>query len=138
MKKYILLIIVGLSFVQTTKSQHSFFLEKEDIVGRWVESKRVEGDSVKVISEYADTYIFKDNGLFHKGEAAEGVIVFNITGKYTVDGNSVEVLYKDYIQRRATAQPAKKITFKVLSCAKDEMTVLVQDYDFEYKMILKK
>lgn len=76
--------------------------------------------------------------VFHKGEAAEGVIVFNITGKYDVEGDSITVYYNNYLLNKANRVKPKKIQFKVLSITEKEMLVLVKDYDYEYKMLLNK
>ena len=141
MKRYLLIIIFFISFAQLTKSQDSLStpsLEKENIVGRWIEVERTEGNSTKQIGEFPDTYIFRDNMVFHKGEAAEGVIVFNITGKYDVEGDSITVYYNNYLLNKANRVKPKKIQFKVLSITEKEMLVLVKDYDYEYKMLLNK
>jgi len=139
MKKYLTIIILLISsFPLVMKSQDTVSLIKEDIVGRWIETKRIEGDNIKEITEYHDTYIFRDNMIFHKGEASEGVILFNITGKYTVEEDSIIIFYRDYIKKNASSEDAKKLVFKILSLEGDEMLVSVQDYDYEYKMVLKR
>lgn len=138
MRKTIIFTILFISFSMTVKSQDSILLKKEDVAGRWIEAQRIFGDSVRHINEYQDTYIFRDNMVFHKGEAAEGVILFNITGRYTIEGDSVIVLYKDYIRSNAKNTEAKKLIFKILSLENGQMLVSVRDYDFEYRMVLKK
>lgn len=141
MMKFLTIILVFLcSFPIYVKSQDSIPSLKESIVGRWMESKRIEGESVKDIGEHPDTYVFRDNMIFHKGESAEGVILFNITGQYTVEDNSIVVLYKDYLKKNATAEKSKKLVFNILSMNEDrnEMLVSVQDYDYEYQMLLRK
>jgi hypothetical protein len=101
-----------------------------------VETKRIDGDSIKEIMEYPDTYIFKDNMIFYKGEASEGVILFNVAGRYTVEEDIVTIHYRDYARRNASQQKAKKLVMQILSHHENEMTVLVKDYDYEYKMVL--
>lgn len=120
-------------------SQTKFTPEK-DIVGRWIEIKRIVGDSIQNFTEHQDTYVFRSNQIFHKGEAAEGVIIFNITGKYSVKGDTISIIYKDYLNRMSSRQKAKETTFKVLSYDKvtNELLVEAKDYDFEYQMLLKK
>ncbi len=136
MYKYLTVAIFFIWFTQAIKSQE--VSNTKDIIGRWVEVKRIEGDSTKLVEEYPDTYIFRDNMIFHKGEAAEGVILFNITGKYSIEDNNIVIFYNDYIQRGVANQKAKKIVFEILSITQDEMQVMVHDYDYEYKMILKR
>ena len=139
MKRSVVIIILAtLLFPLTAKSQDSLSLAKEDVTGRWTEYKRIEGDSEKQIGEYADTYIFRENMVFHKGEASEGVILFNITGRYAIEGDSIVIFYRDYIEKNASKQDAKKLILKVLSHSGDGMLVQVSDYDYEYKMVLKK
>lgn len=137
LKKIFLLTGLFLFLSQLVVSQEPSVITKNDIVGRWIEFQRIQGDSVQLISQNPDTYIFRDNMIFHKGSAAEGIIIFNITGKYTIEGDSIIVSYRDYMRRRATAQKSKELIFKVLSKSSNEMEVIVHDYDYEYKMILK-
>lgn len=120
------------------KSQNIESFSKEDIVGRWMEAKRIEGDTVRMIAEHPDTYIFRDNMVFHKGEAADGIIVFNITGRYTIEGNLIEVQYRDYLKKDAGKQEIKKLIFEIKSLNKNktEMLILIRDYDYEYEIVL--
>lgn len=141
MRKYLLVIVLFLSFTQLMKSQDSLFVQsfrKENIVGRWVEAERTEVEKTKPAGEFPDTYIFRDNMVFHKGEAAEGVIVFNITGKYEMEGDLITIYYNNYLLNKANRLKPKKIQFKILSVSDDEMYVMVKDYDYEYTMLLNK
>lgn len=113
-------------------------INKENVSGRWTEVKRIEGDTSYDAGDYPDTYIFRDNMVFHKGESSEGVILFNITGRYTIEGDSVVIFYRDYTEANASKREAKKLIFDILSLSKDEMFVLVSDYDYSYKLLLKK
>jgi len=138
MKKYILLTILVFSIPTIVRSQDSIPSLKERIVGRWIETSRIEGENVKTINEYADTYIFKDNMVFHKGEASEGVILFNIAGRYMVENNDIVIYYRDYMQKNASNKKAIKLVFKVLTLSENKMHVIVQDYDYEYQMVLSR
>lgn len=141
MRKYLLVIALFLSFTQLIKSQDSLFVQsfrEKNIVGRWVEAERTEGEKTKPAGEFPDTYIFRDNMVFHKGEAAEGVIVFNITGKYEMEGDFITIYYNNYLLNKANRLKPKKIQFKILSVSDDEMYVMVKDYDYEYTMLLNK
>ncbi|MFC4675678.1 hypothetical protein [Dysgonomonas termitidis] len=141
MRKYLLIIVLLLGFTQLMKSQDSLSVQsfpKENIVGRWVEAERTEGEKTKPAGEFPDTYIFRDNMVFHKGEAAEGVIVFNITGRYELEGDSVTIYYNNYLLNKANRTKPKRIRFTVLSVSDKEMLVQVKDYDYEYKMLLNK
>ena len=141
MRKYLLIIVLFLGFTQLMKSQDSLSVQsfgKENVVGRWIEVERTEGEKTKAAGEFPDTYIFRDNMVFHKGEAAEGVIVFNITGKYEMEGDFITIYYNNYLLNRANRMKPKKILFKVLSVSDDEMHIVVKDYDYEYKMLLNR
>lgn len=141
MNKYkVVIFLFFCSFSLFIKSQDKVSISKEDIAGRWMEFKRIEGDNITEIREHPDTYIFRDNMVFHKGEAAEGVIIFNITGRYTVEGNLITIFYKDYLKKNASAEDFKKLVLEVLSLNEDktEMLVQVNDYDYEYQIELKK
>ncbi|WP_156032807.1 hypothetical protein [Prevotella sp. 10(H)] len=138
MKKYIIITLLLFSILPILKSQNDTSIKKEDIVGRWIEEKRIEGDNVKMAGEYADTYIFKDNMIYHKGEAAEGVILFNVAGWYEVQGDIISIFYNNYLMDKSERQKPEKMQFKILNLTESEMFVLVSDNGREYKMLLKK
>lgn len=119
------------------KGQDRLTINKDSIIGRWIEYNPADSVDNDIVT-FPDNYIFRDTGIFHKGEAAEGVILFNITGRYTIQGNSIIILYRDYIQDKASKQDAKKLIFEILNISEKEMHVMVKDYDFEYEMILKR
>lgn len=120
-------------------AQDSNTLDKY-ITGRWIEVTRIEGDSSFNITTHQDTYIFRKNNLFHKGEASEGIILFNITGQFFVEQDTISIIYKDYTNKKTSSENAKEITFRILSINKEknEIHISVKDYDYEYEMILKK
>ncbi len=137
MKKYILLIILVTGLPSVIKAQDSIPSLNKRITGRWIESKRINGNLVKEITSNPDTYIFRDNLTFHKGEVAEGVILFNVAGRYTATGDSIVIHYQDFTQK-GTNRKVKKLVLKVLSLSEKEMEVVVKDYDYEYQMVLTK
>jgi hypothetical protein len=138
MKKCLLIVVFLLGFSHVLLSQDTISVSKKALVGRWTEIKRMEGDNERIIKEYPDTYIFTHNMIFHKGEMAEGVIVFNVTGKYNIERNTITVYYVNYLEKEAGRRAPKKMQFIVLSISDNEMDVLVKDYDYEYRMLLRK
>ncbi len=73
MRKYLLVIALFLSFTQLIKSQDSLFVQsfrKENIVGRWVEAERTEGEKTKPAGEFPDTYIFRPENINGIGKSA--------------------------------------------------------------------
>lgn len=130
MKNFLFIIFVFLCI--SAYSQETSF-NKEDIAGRWVEDKNML-DSL----DYPYTYIFRENMVFHLGEAHEGVILFNIAGKYTVKGDLIDVVYFDFVQGSAQSRKARHIQFKIQSIENDKMILRAKDYDYEYDIILKK
>lgn len=139
MKKNLTISICLIAISLVAKSQNINFT-KEDLIGRWIEIKRIEGEKAKEITVHHDTYIFKDDNLFHKGEASEGIVLFNITGRYAVEKDSITIVYKDYLTRESSKAESKNLTFRVLAFDKKNKEILVSviDYDYEYQMILKK
>lgn len=136
MKKIALLFLFSCAFLNMFSQSVSF--SKEDITGRWTEVK--EGDIPKQYTEkeYPYIYIFKDDNVFHLGEASDGVILFNITGKYTIESNTINVIYFDFLRSNAQSRKAKSISFKVISINDDIMTLLATDYDYSYSVILRR
>lgn len=134
MKEFIIPLLF-FSLFQNIFSQN-VLLNKEDIIGRWVEVREVN-DQIEDI-EFPYTYIFRDNGTFHMGEASDGVILFNVAGKYTLQEDTIKVIYLDFLKGSTHNKKAKQISFKILSISDNLMTALVTDYDYSYKLILKK
>lgn len=108
---------------------------KENIVGRWFVFQ--SGDSIRADSVPAPSaiYFFKDDTMFHIGEVNEGVILFNITGRYAVNDNIVEMTYRNYLHPDAGS---KSMTLIVHTIAKNEMVVSIKDYDYTYIAVLRK
>ncbi|MDR2950427.1 MAG: hypothetical protein LBV71_14640 [Prevotella sp.] len=134
MKKVIILLLF-FPFFQNTFSQN-VLLNKEDIIGRWVEVKEINNQIEDI--EFPYTYIFRDNDTFHLGEASDGVILFNVAGKYTIHEDVISIIYLDFLKGNAHNRKAKQISLKVLSINSNLMTAMVTDYDYSYKLLLKK
>lgn len=139
MKRFFLSTVLLILLPLVVHSQDIRFSE-EDIVGRWIEVERIKGDKTTEITVNNDTYIFRENLIFHKGESSEGLILFNIAGKFSIEGNCITIIYKDYLDRKAKNQKAKTVKFEVLFIdeSKNELIVNVIDYDYEYRMKLKR
>lgn len=118
-------------------AQEPVFLYRDDIVGRWTEYKRVVDSMEKTVGEYPDTYIFRENGVFHKGEAAEGVIVFNITGRYQVDGNRIKITYVNYLLNKASRKTTT-LELEVLSISDEGLIVRILASTPECKIYFKR
>jgi len=139
MRIYITTLIFFIaSLLVNVTAQEALPLKKEDIVGRWTELKRIEGENVKPAGDRGDTYIFREDMTFHKGEVSEGIILFNVAGRYEIKDNSVIIYYRDYIQKNAAKEKAKELIFNILEKSEKEIVVLVSDYSYQYKMVLKK
>lgn len=133
MKKFIFIVLL-LSCIQLIKAQ----FPKEDIIGRWIEAERILNDSTTIVVEDGNTYIFRENMIFHKGESSEGVIFFNIAGVYDIEDNRIKITYKDYAYHNSNKQNFKLMEMKIINITEDEMLVSTQDYNYEYSMLLKK
>lgn len=136
---FIALFIIGQNILWAQEPIDSVILQKENIAGRWVEYERFvnENDTIMPASPY--TYVFKDDMLFHRGSAANDVLIFNITGRYKVENDLVTVVYRDYMNHRPGANKDRTMTFRVIAWSDEQMTVKVKEpYAKEYLVILKK
>lgn len=136
MKKVILLWLFSNLCLNIFSQNTSPTIEK--ISGRWVEVKETDKPGIYTEPEYPYIYIFRENNIFHLGEASDGVILFNITGKYTLQEDTINVLYFDLLYSNADNRKARQISFKLLSINNNIMKLLVNDYDYSYPLILKK
>lgn len=139
MKKYILFTFLSIALPLMTYSQNINFSEK-DLVGRWIEIERIEGDQITEITTNNDTYIFRENLIFHKGESTEGLILFNIAGKYSVEDTFITIIYKNYTDKVTEKQKPNTLKLEVLSIdkSKNELILNIKDYDYEYQIKLKR
>ncbi|WP_165020729.1 MULTISPECIES: hypothetical protein [unclassified Dysgonomonas] len=125
---YIFLFLLGLQNIRAQDVVNDTIrLQKTDIVGRWVEAKRIVNDSIIIEQAFPDHYIFKDDMVFHKGQASEGVILFNIGGRYRIEGDSIAVTYFDFIQNTTDSRVPQTVTFKVVSLSESEINAYVND-----------
>lgn len=136
MKKLLTIILLLCSL--SLYSQHRI-INKEDIIGRWVEDADLESDS-NHIEAHPYTYIFRENMIFHLGEIYDGVIIFNIAGKYTLDHNIISVIYYDLINGNAKTRKAHHISYEIVSLKNERMILLAKDNDndYDYKISLKR
>lgn len=140
MKKLIILCVLYISTLSiTAQSQDTpLSITVNDISGRWTEVKENK-ESTDSDTTGSFTYIFRDNMVFHCGEAFEGVILFNVAGKYSIEKDLIKVVYFDFSQSNTeSSKKTKLITFKILALKDNQMTALVKDYGYEYKIILKR
>ena len=69
----------------------------------------------------------------------DGVILFNITGKYLIENNSINITYFEFLQNNNTKKlTPKKLSLQIRSIKNGIMTLYVYDYDFSYPLILKR
>lgn len=137
MKKFILFCLLSISFLHLFGQDVSY--TKSDIAGRWVEIKETDKPGQYSETEYPYIYIFKDDYTFHLGESMDGVILFNITGKYLIEKNSIDITYFEFLQNNNTKKlTQKKLSLQIRSIKNGIMTLYVSDYDFSYPLILKR
>ncbi|MDR1706397.1 MAG: hypothetical protein LBR46_00160 [Prevotella sp.] len=128
----IILLLCNLSLYSQNR-----IINKEDIVGRWVEDISLKSDS-NHIEAHSYTYIFRENMIFHLGEIYNGIILFNIAGKYTLDNNIISVVYYDLINGNAKTRKAHHISYEIVSLKNERMILLTRDYNYDYKISLKR
>lgn len=130
----IYILLISLFTIFSTQAQQTF--SREDIVGRWVGGTELRPDSSIVEDRY--TYIFRENDIFHIGEAFDGVILFNITGKYYIKNNIIFVSYLDMLSDRKEKKQLIEIPFKIVTIKNNRMNLLIKDSNYEYNLFLNK
>lgn len=116
MKKLIFAVSILLCSI-SVKGQHlskkNIHINAHDLNGRWLcyayTLELLPDDSLK--SSYV--YLFKDNNVFHKGKITESAIIFNITGEYSVSGDTVKLYYYDYLNQTVNTRKLQKEFLKV-------------------------
>lgn len=137
MKKAILFCLITFSFLHIFGQSVSY--TKSDIAGRWVEVKETDKPGQYLETEYPYIYIFKDDNTFHLGESMDGVILFNITGKYLIEKNNINITYFEFLQNNnAKKIMPKQLSLEITSLRNGIMTLCISDYDFSYPVILKR
>lgn len=137
MKKVLLCCLLSISFLQLFGQDASY--SKSDIAGRWVEVKETDKPGQYLETEYPYIYIFKDDNTFHLGESMDGVILFNITGKYLIEKNNINITYFEFLQNNnAKKIMPKQLSLEITSLRNGIMTLCISDYDFSYPVILKR
>lgn len=112
MKVIVLSIFLTFSFL-TYGQQKESILVKEDISGRWESFTYSLEENNDTIREPLNVYYFKDNMVFHRGEIVDGAIIFNITGRYSIEGDSIKLAYQDYLKHTTATRKINTMTFKV-------------------------
>lgn len=143
MKHIYIALIVIISGLQTLHAQDinpvdSVILQKEHVVGRWIEKSRFvnQGDTVPA-QPY--TYIFKEDQMFHRGTTTNDVLIFNVTGRFDVLKDRVTISYRDYLSRRLGANKERTMTLRILAWSEKQMTaIVIEPYACEYMVVLTK
>lgn len=143
--KYTFVILIGILLswhtagAQDIRPIDSVVLEKEHLVGRWVEKTRFMNMQDTIIPKHPYTYIFKEDGIFHRGATTEDVLIFNVAGRYGVEGDTVTISYRDYTSQRPGRNKGRTMIFKIIAWSEEQMTAIVSEpYDREYTVILVK
>lgn len=145
MKKLSLILLqlfsfTGLLLAQAEVQKTNSVITQVDIVGRWQEIERTVDPNSSSAQDPLAIYIFKKDGTFHKGREAEGLILFDVAGKYKIEADTIHVLYFDFSRSQsAGSAKAKRMSMKVLSCSDDELNVAVRQSRLnKYTSILRR
>lgn len=133
-RKEVCILLFSLFIVFNSQAQRTY--NKSDIVGRWAGGTELRPDSTIIEDRY--TYIFKENDIFHIGEAFDGVILFNITGKYYIKEDTIYVSYLDMLGNRSMKNQLIELPLKITSISGDKMNLSVKDNNYEYNLFLNK
>lgn len=136
--KFIIILFFSAYSLCTLAQQNTIGLNKQDILGRWESFaySLSEQENEKVDPLHA--YYFKDNMVFHKGEIVEGAIIFNITGRYTVSGDSIKLVYQDYLNETKSTRKVKKTVFKIFYKSTNRLDVDVVEPTNQNPFTLRK
>lgn len=122
-----LLCFTGLMLAQEGIIKSDSLITKSDIVGRWQEVERTLDPNNPLAQEPSAIYIFKEDGNFHKGRETEGLMLFDVAGRYEIKADTIHVLYFDFSRSQSTGSAkAKRMSMKVLNCSDDELNVAVR------------
>jgi len=112
MKTIIPLLLFICSFnLYGQKKTHD--IDKNDIIGRWESFTYNLEENPAIKPEPMNVYYFKDNMVFHRGEIVDGAIIFNITGRYSVEGDSIKLVYQDYLKQTTYTRETKTMILKI-------------------------
>ncbi|MFT3993125.1 MAG: hypothetical protein QM660_02365 [Dysgonomonas sp.] len=141
MKKIILFVILSVITLQIIHAQtNNPAITTDSVIGRWMEESRqnITTDSlIEPAQPYM--YIFKQDSVFHRGEVSEGVILFNITGKYTISDHIINIRYMDFSNKRPGKVKEKNMTFEIKEISKDTMIVVCNESRYKtYQLTLKR
>lgn len=126
------------TIAQEVKPIDTVILQKENVVGRWVEKARFNkiNDS---IPEQPYTYIFKEDQVFHKGTAMNDMLIFNIAGRFQVENDTIKIYYRDFLNRSSKENKISTMLFRIIAWSDKQMTAVVTASDFEeYTIVLMK
>lgn len=85
----------------------------EQIEGRWLEEVAPEGGFV---------YVFRSDSSFFRAIDNHDVLLFNVSGRYDLSGDTVKVFYQDLSPSNIIApNRVFKMFLKVLSVSDDEL-----------------
>lgn len=118
MKQFFLVIFMLIS---------GYSFSQDNVVGRWVEVERRSVDDSMLEPQPLTIYIFNQDSTFYKGIEADGVLLFGITGRYWVTGDSIQISYFDFITRRPDNGKMRKMNMKILSATGSELCVDVKE-----------
>lgn len=118
----ILLLLFTNIYFARSQEESPLAVTQSDIVGRW----EIETDNDSIRNGHPYLYLFREDSTFHRGEVSDGVILFNIAGRYRMMGDSVEIRYRDYMAEHAKDEQDKRMIFMIHSISDGRMDVTIQ------------
>lgn len=138
MKRILIFVLLVWSYLLALAQDNKpIVLDQEVVAGRWLETKYTKDKIDRTDDNISSILIFKENLNFHKGKNTEAMIIFDIAGKYSVQGDSINITYFDFSTKRPDSNKPRKMVINVHSIVHDEMKVTVNEPDrHKYEAIL--
>lgn len=113
-------------------------LSKEYIAGRWGSNSYILDDVSLDSIVPMKIYFFKDNLTFHRGDVTKGAVIFNITGRYSISGDTLKMYYQDYLNQTQATRKPQKTFFKIFYHDDNRMDIDIIEPKNQLPLILRR
>ncbi len=125
--KLIITILLSVFSLCSFAQQNNNALAKEDILGRWESFPYSLSEEQSADREPLHIYYFKDSTVFHRGEIKGDAVIFNVTGRYSIMGDSIRMVYQDYLNQTQSTRKTYRQIFRVFYKSEERLDVDILD-----------
>lgn len=111
--RFAILLLLSAYSLCASAQQNTIAPDGGEIQGRWESFAYNLSEQNDQEATPLHAYYFKDNMVFHRGEIVDGAIIFNITGRYSISGDSIKLVYQDYLNQTQATRKVKKAVFRI-------------------------